>query len=156
MATGKPIPVRITTEEEFQTLRKRTKCYCVLGLSNKVNVRVLSTVINRKGSSVSNIRIFPLRKQPGKVLVRLNLHADSKADTVLSSNFWRDYIRCVLWEARRTPVNSRNTSHYVTQRMRQNYRRHKRWAQSDYDRYAHNQYDFQDVNPFESLHSDVD
>lgn len=57
---------------------------------------------------------------------------------------------------KRTPVNLGNTSRNVPPRMRHNYKRHEMCVQSDYDRYAHDLYHFRDVNPSESLLSDVD
>lgn len=108
---SRPIPVRITTRDTSISnqpgndgfdvkVRSRTKRYCILGLSSKVNIDVLSAVVTRKGPKVTTIRVFPLRNNPRKVLVRLNVMADSNADKVLENGFWPDYVTCTEWKPR--------------------------------------------------------
>lgn len=166
---GNPIPVRITRrlnesstvgiDEEGYSPRRRkgTKRYCVLGMSRKVNVNVLTSVINKKGPKVTNIRVFQMRRDPEKVLLRLNVQADDKADMVLSDNFWPDYIKCRPWNVRRPiPYSSQRT--HVPPRLRQTGRRlDTEMRYSDYvtaDDYC----DLLTANRFECLNlaSDVD
>lgn len=77
---SKHIPVHFSTrasnDDGFSVTRRRTKRFCVLGLSNNVNVDVLTRVVNRKGPTVTNVAVFPLRNNPTKVLLSLNVHAD--------------------------------------------------------------------------------
>lgn len=107
----KPIPVRITNRDSNilnqpdsdgydENKRNRTKRYCVLGLSSNVNINVLSAVVTRKGPKVTTIRVFPLRHNPRKVLVRMNVMADKNADKVLEDGFWPDYVTCTVWRPR--------------------------------------------------------
>lgn len=98
---GRSIPVRITKRganddqknDGFTVYaRRRTKRFCVLGLSSSVNTDVLKTVINKKGPTVTNIRVFTLRRSPGKIMLRVNGETDEHADLLLSDDFWPYYV----------------------------------------------------------------
>lgn len=111
--TGTSIPVRITDRNDsggkrndkmdelgFQVQsRKHTKRFCLLGLSSRVNTELLGSIVTRKGPKVTAMRVFPLRNNPGKALVRLNVMADENADKVMNKGFWPGYVKCVPWRA---------------------------------------------------------
>jgi len=125
---GRPIPVRVTTrrdaseetppygalpgaENEPGTTpsddfmvprRKRTKSFCVMGLSRNLNTSILTSTINRKGPTVAIIRIFPSRADEGKVMLRINVNDDGHADEMLSYGFWPSYVSCKRCRARTT------------------------------------------------------
>jgi hypothetical protein len=79
--------------------RKRTERFCVLGLSSCLNTELLKSVIEEKGPCVRGMRIFKLRRNPEKVLLKLTLIANDKARLVLSDDFWPHYVRCEPWLA---------------------------------------------------------
>ena len=128
---GKPIPVRITVrdipqdsvrdDEGFHSQkRKKTRRFCVLGLSRRMNVDVLTNVINNKGPTVSTVRVFPLRQDRSKVMLRINVMADNKADMMLSDGFWPSYLQCKPWRSDRVHTNQpprlRHTEERYTRR----------------------------------------
>ncbi|KAL4216301.1 hypothetical protein ACF0H5_024027 [Mactra antiquata] len=104
---GQPIPIWTTNRDmkgvnelydDFHVVTsKRVERFCVLGLSDKVNLKVLKSVIEGKGPSVKSIRMFPLRRNPRKVLIKLNLVANEYSGYVLLNNFWPDYVTCAQW-----------------------------------------------------------
>ena len=107
---GRPIPVIITNRNECRTTdidgftvsrRRRTKHYCLRGLSNMVDIDTLASVINRKGPTVSSIRVIKSRKNNNRVILRLNVMDNDRADDVLTEGFWPDYVSCDPWRPRR-------------------------------------------------------
>ncbi|KAH3777586.1 hypothetical protein DPMN_179034 [Dreissena polymorpha] len=103
--TGEHIPVRVTIRNEdadtqsagdFRWVEtRRVKRFCVLGLSCRVNTDVLKTVLKQKGPQVKSMRVYPLRKNPRKVLLKLTLTSNDHAGLVFTNNFWPDYVKCV-------------------------------------------------------------
>jgi len=79
---GNVIPVRITTRAEqyddgkgeFSIYkRNRTKHFCVLGLSRNLNTDLLEKDITSKGPSVTNMRVFPSRRNTNKMILKLTI-----------------------------------------------------------------------------------
>ena len=79
--TGNVIPVRITARAgqhddgkgEFSIYkRNRTKHFCVLGLSRNLNTDLLENITS-KGPSVTNMRVFPSRRNTNKVILKLTI-----------------------------------------------------------------------------------
>ncbi|WAR13236.1 hypothetical protein MAR_027416 [Mya arenaria] len=104
--SGNPIPV-ITCVKDiewdgFQIVRKKhhTERFCVFGLNSNVNTELLATVVSKKGLDVKSIQVFPLRKNPSKVFLKLCLSADDNSKRVLSDGFWPSYVTCKPWRAR--------------------------------------------------------
>ncbi|KAL4223379.1 hypothetical protein ACF0H5_016849 [Mactra antiquata] len=77
--------------------RRLVKRYCVLGLSNKLNVSALVDEVQDKGPKVTHVRVFPCRSDPSKVVVRLNIADDEYCECVRDSNFWPHYVSCRPW-----------------------------------------------------------
>lgn len=164
---GAPIPVRVTRRENGASTegtghdgfspsrRKGTKHYCILGMNSTVNVGILTNVINRKGPTVTNIRVFHLRRDPGKVLIRLNVQADDKADMVMSEQFWPHYIQCRPWNSKR-PLRSLRHKTDVPPRMRSSGRRYESEARHPYDVITDDYHDVFTVNRFQCFNSITD
>lgn len=112
-----PIPVRVTSrrthgsgvhdqhigaDAEGFTMptHRHTKRFCVLGLSRNLNINILANEIQSKGPTISNIRVFPCKRDLSKVVIRLNLIANEHSGCVLENGFWPDYITCRPWVAR--------------------------------------------------------
>ncbi|KAH3808709.1 hypothetical protein DPMN_137066 [Dreissena polymorpha] len=105
---GQSIPVRVTTrsrdtsygdswcEDEFKLVEnRRVERYCLIGLRSTVNTRLLITEVEDQGPKVKAIRVFPIRRDPGRALVKLTLVANDIASLVLTDNFWPEYVRCL-------------------------------------------------------------
>ncbi|KAH3864083.1 hypothetical protein DPMN_027097 [Dreissena polymorpha] len=112
---GQSISVRVTTrprdtsdgdswcEDEFQLVENhRVERYCLIGLRSTVNTRLLTTEVEDQGPKVKAIRVFPIRRDPGRALVKLTLVANDNASLVLTDNFWPAYVRCLPWRSRET------------------------------------------------------
>ncbi|KAH3750593.1 hypothetical protein DPMN_185120 [Dreissena polymorpha] len=107
---GEYIPVRVTIRNDdadtqsagdFRRVEtRRVKRFCMLGLSSRVNTDVLKTVLEQKRPQVRSTRVYPLRKNPRKVLLKLTLTSNDQAGLVLTNNFWPDYVKCVPWISR--------------------------------------------------------
>jgi hypothetical protein len=114
-SSGKPIPVRISRrfdeamiDDGYRAQRRRhIKHFCVLGYRKSVNVNTLYKYITEKGPTVSSLRIFPVRKSPNKVVIRLNLEDNCDANNVLEQNFWPRFVKCVPWKSRTELKRSR-------------------------------------------------
>lgn len=152
---GNPIPVRVTsrvsTDNQYDDgfilqTRKRTKRFCIRGLSSKVNVDVLRTVIGKKGPKVTSMRVFPLRRNPGKVLLQLNVAADENTHLLLSNDFWPRYVKCEPWKPKRT-LTTMSVPPRMRHRRNESYEREVDFVQ---------QWDLEHGNRFASLISDVD
>ena len=98
--------------------RRRPKRFCVLRLSEKVNLDLLMSDINSKGPKVSSVRVFPIRRNPSKVRIKLNIHADSNADMVLNKGFWPHYVSCIPWESQPVNLNQRRETQDIPPRLR--------------------------------------
>ncbi|KAH3736354.1 hypothetical protein DPMN_042917 [Dreissena polymorpha] len=120
---GEHIPVRVTIRNDdcdtqsagdFRRVEtRRVKRFCVLGLSSRVNTDVLKTVLEQKGPQERSMRVYPLRKNHRKVLLKLTLTSNDQAGLVLTNNFWPDYVKCVPWmsrDAQRKHPSTRDTS----------------------------------------------
>ncbi|WAR02247.1 MTO1-like protein [Mya arenaria] len=107
-----PIPVRVTEREDFHVVQRKrgNKHFCVLGLSSEVNTELLSTVISTKGPSVKGIRVFPLRKNAKRVLVKLTLASDEQTFCVVEDDFWPSYVTCEPWRSHGSLLEPRNGS----------------------------------------------
>ncbi|KAH3706191.1 hypothetical protein DPMN_065572 [Dreissena polymorpha] len=46
------------------------------------------------------MRLYPLRKNPRKELLKLTLTSNDQAGLVLTNNFLPDYVKCVPWISR--------------------------------------------------------
>ncbi|KAH3823107.1 hypothetical protein DPMN_124906 [Dreissena polymorpha] len=86
--------------------RKRTGCFCLLGLSEKVNTDILTQVIERKGPTVPMLHVFPSKSSSGKVVICLNVYDNHMADSLLEYDFWPRYISCRPWRTRATRQQS--------------------------------------------------
>ncbi|KAL4219954.1 hypothetical protein ACF0H5_020365 [Mactra antiquata] len=92
---------RVSHQDDFEIYRrKRTKHYCVLGLSKNVNTSVLSSVVSQKGLNVTNIAVFPMRNNPNKVIVKLNIRDNDQSERVLDDGFWPSYVSCRPWRSK--------------------------------------------------------
>ena len=106
---GQPIPVIISSradpkhsnDDGFHTpLRRRTKHYFVGGYTTSVSLQEVVDMVNSHGPSVTNIRMFPVRNSVDKVVLRLNVEADSNADNVMQKGFCPPDITCRPWLSR--------------------------------------------------------
>ena len=112
---GSSIPARISTRtcesgdgdmwcnEEFRLVEsRRVERFCLLGLSSSINTSLLTEEVESYGPSVKSVRVFPLRRDRGRVLVKLTLFANESAALVLADDFWPAYVRCKPWRPRET------------------------------------------------------
>ena len=60
----------------------------------------MRSYVNSQGPTVTNIRVFPIRRSQNRVLIRLNVECDDKADFVLHENFWPRGVTCQPWMSR--------------------------------------------------------
>ncbi|KAL4223406.1 hypothetical protein ACF0H5_016877 [Mactra antiquata] len=123
---GAQIPVRLTYRDNKHSYRdvstdgftvqtrRRTKRVCILGLSHNVNTIALTNDVQSKGPKITNIRVFPCKRNPSKVVICMNLVADENYERVLDCDFWPPYVTCKPWlsRSRRQPVNSSNQRDY--------------------------------------------
>lgn len=77
--------------------RKRSKRYFVGGYDDSVTKDFIANMVSKKGPKVTMVRKFQSRRQGGKVVIRLNVEADDKADLVLNRGFWPRGITCRPW-----------------------------------------------------------
>ena len=105
---GNPIPVLITARTETEASNdhdfvvqrpRRVKHFCVLGLSKRFSVDLLTREIETHGPSVSAIRVMSPRRNSSRVIVRLSIYADSQADRVMSVGLWPHYVTCKPWNS---------------------------------------------------------
>ena len=110
--TVQPIPVRVTrrnsdeqypAEKPFHVVRhRRISRFCVLGLSARMNTEILKAEIECTGLIVKSIQVFPVKRNPEKVLVKLCVVADDKINLLLSGDFWPSYVTCRPWKTLET------------------------------------------------------
>lgn len=67
---------------------------------------------------MSSVRVFPIRRNPSKVRIKLNIHADSNADMVLNKGFWPHYVSCMPWESQPVNLNQRRETQDIPPRLR--------------------------------------
>lgn len=107
-AASNTIPVVITNRrndencdydsEGFHTAtRHRTKRYFIGGYTNSLSIPELTSYINSCGPTVTNVRVFPLRKTRNKIIVRVNVEANNSADTILQPELWPRGVVCRPW-----------------------------------------------------------
>ncbi|WAR19945.1 EGLN1-like protein [Mya arenaria] len=58
------------------------------GYSKTMTATELAAYVNERGPTVSNIRIFPMRRYPDKIIVRLNVHGDNMTNLVLLTDLY--------------------------------------------------------------------
>lgn len=91
--------------EEFHLVQsRRVERFCLLGLSSRLNTRLLREEVESHGLSVKSVRVFPLRRNRRQVLVKLTLVAYGDTGIVLSNEFWPEYVTCFPWKPRESRI----------------------------------------------------
>ena len=115
---GNVIPVRITTRtgqyddgkgEFLIYTRKLTKHFCVLSLSRNLKTNLLEKDITSKGPSVTNMRVFPSRRNTNHQVLKFGLFINNIWDCLLEEDFWPSYVSFTGWVPRGQRPDSRFT-----------------------------------------------
>ncbi|KAH3800843.1 hypothetical protein DPMN_154486 [Dreissena polymorpha] len=79
------------------------------------------------------MRVYPLRKNPRKVLLKLTMTSNDQAGLVLTNNFWSDYVKCVPWMSR--AAQRKHPSTRATSEQGSRYNNGGQWSMTqDYKR----------------------
>lgn len=101
------IPVKVTyratqpnSNDFVKKGKRKPKCLYVSGYDNSVPANAILQFVSDKGVSVASVSIFPTRRSPRKVIVRLCVRNDEYAAYPLQEGFWPRVIVCKLWQSR--------------------------------------------------------
>ncbi|MES9880063.1 MAG: hypothetical protein ABW185_04200, partial [Sedimenticola sp.] len=84
-------------DEDFEKhVRKRTKRYFVGGFKPSMSEAKLYRYVERRGVSVTTIRIFRQKRYRG-IVIRLNVEANNNASLVEDPYFWPRGVTCRPW-----------------------------------------------------------
>jgi len=77
-------------DDDFHIMEsRRVVRYCLLDLSSTLNTGLLTSENESQGPNVKTVRVFPLRRDPSRVLVKLTLVANKCASLVTTGTFGR-------------------------------------------------------------------
>ncbi|KAL4238150.1 hypothetical protein ACF0H5_002861 [Mactra antiquata] len=103
----KTIPVRVTYRDEKQTdddfvqiKRRKSRRLYVGGFDYNVTSEYIKYVANQQGATVRSVDIYPSKKSPRAVIIRLSVVDDSYCNNLLYGGVWPEGVFCKPWLSR--------------------------------------------------------
>ena len=135
-------------------VKKKAKRYYLGGFVSSITWEKIARYVNRRGPSVSFIRIWHSRRNARNIVIRLNVEDNEFADLVESPTFWPRGVTCRPWRNRNEENrNERNRNRGTTDRSSL----YREWVHS-YDprgRQIYGRSDIDDYNPYSPLRDQV-
>ncbi|KAH3734856.1 hypothetical protein DPMN_041306 [Dreissena polymorpha] len=103
---GQSIPVRVTTRSR-DTSDGDSWC--------EDKFKLLTTEVEDQGPKVKAIRVFSIRRDPGRGLVKLTLVANDNASLVLTDNFWPRVRQMPTMEITRDTQRASCTDEWISE-----------------------------------------
>ncbi|MCG7879660.1 MAG: hypothetical protein N0C90_25530 [Candidatus Thiodiazotropha endolucinida] len=118
-----------------QYVRKKPKRYYLGGFLPSITEAKIAQYVNKRGPTVTFIRIWHSRRKANNVVIRLNVEDNEFADRVVSSTFWPRGVTCRPWLDRNERNRERNTYFRDPGRYTNDVRSRYRYGRSDIDDY---------------------
>ncbi|MCG8048789.1 MAG: hypothetical protein N0E48_24800 [Candidatus Thiodiazotropha endolucinida] len=123
-----------------QYVKKRAKRFYLGGFKPTITRQAITSYVNKRGPTVTWIRIWQSKRNPNNVVIRLNVEDNYLVHLLESRSFWPRGVTCRPWRDRNDRASNRNpTSLYRGETTRDLYGR------SDIDEY----------NPFSPLRDET-
>ena len=95
----------------LQYVKKKSKRFYLGGFKPEVTHDIIRTYVKRRGPTVTWLRIWPSKRNPNNVIIRLNVEDNEYADRLTSTHFWPRGVRCRPWvDKRRDNSDRRDTN----------------------------------------------
>ena len=127
-------------DDDFQQfVKKKAKRYYLGGFKPSISRQRIENYVNRRGPTVTWIRIWNSKRRPNNVIIRLNVEDNDRAKLLESATFWPRGVTCRPWEENRARSKKSRDSEDTSSRSDQ--LSHHIYGRSDID----------DYNPFSPL-----
>ena len=124
----------------FNSLSKRKQSGTTLGgFKPSISRQRIENYVNRRGPTVTWIRIWNSKRRPNNVIIRLNVEDNDRAKLLESATFWPRGVTCRPWEENRARSKKSHDNEDTSSRS---------------DKLSHHIYgrsDIDDYNPFSPL-----
>lgn len=123
-------------------IKKRARRFYLGGFNSNVTRNKIYNFVNKRGPTVTWVRIWQSRRNFDEAVVRLNVVDDSNAGLLLDSEFWPAGVICRPWKSKSERLSASNGSRYRSSRKGYS----SRWARPTFGRS-----DVDEYNPFSPL-----
>ena len=95
-------------DDDFQLfVKKKAKRYYLGGFKPSITRQRIENYVNRRGPTVTWVRIWNSKRRPNNVIIRLNVEDNDRAKFLENETFWPRGVTCRPWTNGR-PNKSRN------------------------------------------------
>ncbi|MEW8546462.1 MAG: hypothetical protein AB2693_23335 [Candidatus Thiodiazotropha sp.] len=121
-----------------QFVKKRSQRYYLGGFKPSITRQRIEKYVNRRGPTVTWVRIWNSRRRPNNVIIRLNVEDNEYARLLESRTFWPRGVTCRPWVNGSRRNTSRNGDDFTPQ-------------SDQLSRHIYGRSDIDDYNPFSPL-----
>ena len=131
----------IDDDDFIKYIKKKSKRFYFGGFLPTITREKIERYVNKRGPTVTWVRIWQSRRRPRNVVVRLNVEDNEYTKYLESPSFWPRGITCKPW-INRTSDRARHTGHG------------RNWVDPEHcesSRYIYGRSDVDDYNPYSPL-----